>query len=453
MSNKLPINLLNLLKGEPEFDYETFVAKQDLTCKINSIRFNSLKQVNVEEYPIEEAIPWCNNGFYLKDKLAFMSDPLFHAGCYCLQSVESMFLDHVIRALGLDSNPLKVLDLFANVGQNTTLMNSSLHPESLFVSNEIIKTKVDVLEENVKKWGYPNTIVTNNEATAFSRLPGYFDVVMFDTPRSGAYIFHKDLETTDEDRLENIKLYYEQQQRDLAAAVSTIKTHGYLFYSSRFYSFKENGDILDWLIEEFGFESITISIDKKWPIQVTESSKYKVTGYCFNAPFTEIGQFFFAILKKKAVQKTFSISEIDAERNIAPQHIAKEWLNMDGLYSFLHEGALHIFPEQYEQDLTALLNVLYVRTIGTKIGKLVDNEFIPSHDLALSIMARRDIKSIELNLEDALIFLRKGNLSLEINKECYIGWVLVRYKTVNLGWIKVESNSIVNYYPDKLSVK
>src|SRR5690606_38973735 len=124
-------------------------------------------------------------GFYLKERPVFTLDPFFHAGCYYVQEASSMFLSYAISQLSLADKPLKALDLCAAPGGKSTLLNATLHAESLLVSNEIIKTRVNILSDNLMRWGSPNVIVSNNDPYAFRHLPGYFDLLVVDAPCSG----------------------------------------------------------------------------------------------------------------------------------------------------------------------------------------------------------------------------------------------------------------------------
>ena len=88
--------------------------------------------------------------------------PLFHAGCYYVQEASSMFIAHIYN--GIKTNePLKVLDLCAAPGGKSTLLNSLMNGDDLLVSNEIIKTRVPTLSDNLTRWGTANTIITNND--------------------------------------------------------------------------------------------------------------------------------------------------------------------------------------------------------------------------------------------------------------------------------------------------
>ena len=97
-----------------------------------------------------------------------------------------MFLEHVVQQTVDLSKPLKVLDLCAAPGGKSTLLQSLISKESILISNEVIKTRVNVLAENCTKWGAANIIVTNNDPLHFQRLENYFDVIVVDAPCSGS---------------------------------------------------------------------------------------------------------------------------------------------------------------------------------------------------------------------------------------------------------------------------
>src|SRR3546814_909606 len=103
-----------------------------------------------------------------------------------------MFVAHAIGALGLDKQPLVALDLCAAPGGKSTLLNSYLHPDSLLIANELIKTRAATLVDNLVRWGQPNTVVSNNDPAVFGHLPGYVDLMLVDAPCSGSGMFHKD---------------------------------------------------------------------------------------------------------------------------------------------------------------------------------------------------------------------------------------------------------------------
>lgn len=261
MSNRLPNDLINSLKDELRDDWKAFVDVHDVEVKTSSIRFNPRKPVDSSNFEIAAEVPWCDLGIYLQQRPIFTLDPYFHAGCYYSQEASSMFLQHAIQQLRLDRQPIKALDVCAAPGGKSTLLVSALHADSLLISNEIIKPRAKVLAENMVRWGYPNVAVTNNDPSAFKHLPGYFDLMVVDAPCSGSGMFHKDHSAIDEWSLANVKLCRERQQRILANSLVSLTEGGVLFYSTCSYSREENEEILDWLIDEFGMESLSLDVN------------------------------------------------------------------------------------------------------------------------------------------------------------------------------------------------
>src|SRR5664279_2168040 len=121
-------------------------------------------------------VDYCSTGYFVPKRPIFTIDPFIHAGVYYVQESSSMFLEQAVRQTVKKSN-LNVLDLWASPGGKSTHLASFLSNDSLLVSNDVIRTRGQILSENLKKWGSPNVIVTNNDPHDFQRLPGFFDVV------------------------------------------------------------------------------------------------------------------------------------------------------------------------------------------------------------------------------------------------------------------------------------
>ena len=191
MTSKLPPALIRSLIENYQIEDQEFIAIHTNGEQLTSLRLNPFKPS--QAFATSEPMPWCTNGRYLTERPSFTADPLFHAGCYYVQEASSMFLEHVLKNTVDLSENLKVLDLCAAPGGKSTLISSLLTKDSLLLANEIIKTRVPVLCDNLNKWGPENTFVSNNDPKDFKRLEGYFDVLVVDAPCSGSGMFLQQL--------------------------------------------------------------------------------------------------------------------------------------------------------------------------------------------------------------------------------------------------------------------
>jgi NOL1/NOP2/fmu family ribosome biogenesis protein len=79
-----------------------------------------------------------------------------------------------------------------------------------------------------------------------------------------------------------------------------------------------------------------------------------------------------------------------------------------------------------------------------QLGSPSAKEWIPSHEIALSIDRNNSLPSFDLSKEQALKFLKKENFeTTDLPK----GWLLLTYQGLGLGWIKSLGNRFNNYLP------
>ncbi|HEY9176440.1 MAG TPA: hypothetical protein VIN07_02055, partial [Flavipsychrobacter sp.] len=152
----LPDILLADLEQVQGFNKEAFEEAHNKTA-VTSVRLHPAKQTDV--FGDNEQVSWCAEGRYLPERPVFTTDPLYHAGAYYVQEASSMFLSHFVQQLIPDRNNLRVLDLCAAPGGKSTLIASLLGKDSLLISNEVIRSRASILEENITRWGYMNTWV------------------------------------------------------------------------------------------------------------------------------------------------------------------------------------------------------------------------------------------------------------------------------------------------------
>jgi 16S rRNA C967 or C1407 C5-methylase (RsmB/RsmF family)/NOL1/NOP2/fmu family ribosome biogenesis protein len=446
-----PPHFLEDLNAEPGFDRQNFIDAHQLEPAPTSIRVNPFKSSVLKT---DSQVPWCTEGFYLDIRPSFTFDPLFHAGAYYVQEASSMFIAHIMNTIRPQKDsPIKVLDLCAAPGGKTTLLNSALQSSDLLVANEIIKTRVPVLSDNLNRWGTSNTIITNNDPKDFNGIHSFFDVVLVDAPCSGSGMFRKDPAAMNEWSEGNVALCHQRQERILADIYPALKEDGYLIYSTCSYSHQENEDILDWLCTEFGLESVRIPINKDWGIVETKSPLKEVWGYRFYPGKVKGEGLFAACLRKKESSGGLSNYKNNGQQKLPAKEmdIVKGYINnADDFYFFkVNEDWLAINRE-HKESLNILHRHLYIKKSGVRIGKLAGNDLIPDHELALSLAINKDVVlSTALNKEQAIQYLRRDNIDMEITGK---GWSLMTYEGLALGWAKLLPNRINNYYPKEIRI-
>jgi len=452
-----PPNFLASLNDEPGFDAENFVNAHENMVAPTTIRLNPFKKIDIKT---DGQVPWCPDGYYLDSRPSFTFDPLFHAGAYYVQEASSMFIDCILKYIRQNNEePVNVLDLCAAPGGKSTLINSTLGSNDLLVANEIIKTRVPVLCDNLNRWGTANTIVSNNDPKDFGRLHGFFDIMLVDAPCSGSGMFRKDPAAMNEWSEANVNLCHQRQERILADVYPALKKDGYLIYSTCSYSHQENEDMLDWLCSEFEMETIRIPMvrqthhDKDWGIVETQSNQQKAWGYRFYPGKVKGEGLFAACLKKKAQTPQLPVFKTKANQKLPAKEIelVKAYINNpDDFYFFkVNEDWLAI-NHQHKDSLDLLQRHLYIKKSGIRLGQLMGKDLIPDHELALSIYINKDmVLETELDYEQAIQYLRRENISINPTNK---GWSLMCFKGQALGWAKLLPNRINNYYPKEIRI-
>ncbi|TAE77194.1 MAG: rRNA methyltransferase [Bacteroidetes bacterium] len=380
----------------------------------------------------------------------FVADPLFHGGAYYVQEASSMFLEEVFNQVKSQiKSPLRVLDLCAAPGGKSTLLLSLLQDNDLLVANEIIKSRVNILQENIIKWGRSNVVVTNNDPEHFKGLKNYFDVIVVDAPCSGEGMFRKDKKAIDEWSEDHVKLCAIRQQRILADIMPALKPGGFIIYSTCTFNTTENEENVHWMSETFNLKPVQISLSKETGIVESQSWKNKdLFAYRFYLHKVKGEGFFIACLQKhhQPEYATIKIKEPKINKPSAAQMEAiKPWLHGDVLSFHLHQQTVYGYPTVLLNDMMYLQTVLNNRIAGLNIGDLVKGKLVPNHQLALSVHLNPNIQAIEVDKESALKFLKKEVFAPPVNlpQDIY----LVKYKSVGLGWVKVMANRINNYLP------
>jgi len=410
-------------------------------------------------FEISGPVPWASDAWYLERRPSFTLDPFFHAGAYYVQEASGMFLAFALQQTIDLTKKIKVLDLCAAPGGKSTLIQSLISPESLLVSNEVIKTRLPVLYENMTKWGRANGMVTHNDPAHFKQLPGFFDVLVIDAPCSGSGLFRKDPEAAARWSPDLVRLCCQRQHRILQDIWDTLKEDGLLIYATCSYSKEENEDVLDWIGQQQHCSSLRLNPDPDWHIVETRSDQAGAYGYRFYPDKVSGEGFFLAVLKKEGPSESLvndrslrfakGISLPERINKTAEKQLSR-WIRDDSIQYLPVGDALHGIPKGLVSDFSKIKNTLYLKKAGIRLGKPGENDWIPDHELALADILSEKPQRLVLGKKDALDFLRGNNLEMEIREK---GWCLVSYHGLGLGWIKMLDKRMNNYYPKSCRIR
>ena len=376
-----------------------------------SIRINPFKtDINNINIPLkDEDIEWCEYGMYLNKRPNFTFDPLLHAGLYYVQEASSMFVYHVLKQVV--KSPVLMLDLCAAPGGKTTCAMSALPKGSKMFSNEPIRQRSQILNENIQKFGITDICVTNNYAKDYNKSKLMFDVILTDVPCSGEGMFRKDEGAINEWSTNNVQTCQRLQREIVSDIWDNLKPGGILIYSTCTFNAHEDEENVAWIAENLGADFISIDIKKEWNITGSLIDKNPV--YRFIPGKTRGEGIFMAVLRKHG--------------------------DYDGRMSASSIDAKALKP----------LNILYN---GVPADTIKGKQAIPDHSKAMSTTGNKDkYPNVEIDYKNAIAYLRKEAITLDNNAPK--GIVLLTYKKHPIGFAKNIGNRANNLYPQEWRIK
>ncbi len=398
-------------------------------------------------------VPWCAEGRYLDVRPSFTLDPAFHAGAYYVQEASSQF----VGRLAGDLAGCRVLDLCAAPGGKTTLYASAVGPDGLVVANEIDRRRVQVLADNVRRWGTGNVVVTCAEPRTVCDLEAWFDVVAVDAPCSGEGMFRKDDAARAEWSEQNVHRCAARQDAILDAAWRMLRAGGTLLYSTCTFNREEDEGALERLLARVGDEAVEappVEVPEAWGIVCGRTGVFRTFRFF---PHRAEGEGFFAAAARKAEEAPTPRTTVKGRRSVlAPLDRATRgelarWVTEPEAMRFAQAGdtcyGWYAAQADEVRRLSELLPVVYS---GVAMGQLFKGCLRP--DPALAFFAglnRGALPAAELTEEEALAYLRKQEVTAERFAQ---GMNLVCREGRALGFAKRIGGRVNNLYPNALRI-
>jgi len=448
---QLPEEFINML---PTGERDALLAALEREPEV-SIRFNS-KADDTENLVLESLeckadgrVLWMDDAVYLDHRPQFTMDPLLHEGCYYVQEASSMFLAQAIRRCV--SGPVRVLDLCAAPGGKSTLLAQLLPAGSLLISNEIQRSRAQILAENMVKWGRQGVMVTCNTPKQIGESSLMFDVIAVDAPCSGEGMFRKDEGAVRDWSVKNVEMCAARQREIIEDIWPALKPGGYLIYSTCTFNRFEDEDNVRWIIDRWGAEAIELDTDEEWNIagSLTDDN---LPVYHFMQHRTRGEGFFLCVLRKPdGASATLKNRLFKADSSKVPAE-CKAWLKpADGYEFFMRNESIFALPSALADDMWQAGQELYALVPGIEVAVLKGRDWVPAHALAMSTgIERSAFNCVEVTRQQALAYLHCDALRLE---DVPRGIVLLTYNDIPLGFAKNIGNRANNMYPQEWRIR
>lgn len=177
-----------LLGDEYNSFLEYYEGENFRGLRVNTLKCSVEKLKSIIGYELKPT-PFCSEGFYIPDSVSSPGNsPLHHCGAFYVQEPSAT---SAVEMLGVEKCDL-VLDLCAAPGGKSTQIGAKLGGTGLLWSNEIVKSRANILLSNIERMGISNAVVSNARPDLLcQRLAGKFDKVLVDAPCSGEGMFRK----------------------------------------------------------------------------------------------------------------------------------------------------------------------------------------------------------------------------------------------------------------------
>ncbi len=241
------IKMKKILGGE----YEEFIDALENRPAVRGLRVN-LNKLSAEDFLGHtelklSQVPYCSNGFILEDDTQIGAHPAHHAGMIYMQDPGAMA---TVSAVDIPEDAW-VLDLCAAPGGKSSQIAERLSENGFLLSNEYVPKRAKIIVGNFERLGVKNAMVTSLDTRELGKMfSAVFDLVIADAPCSGEGMFRKSDEALAEWSEENVELCARRQLEILDNAADTVKSGGYLLYSTCTYSPEENEDVVSIFLEK-----------------------------------------------------------------------------------------------------------------------------------------------------------------------------------------------------------
>ena len=449
----LPVAFVERMRKQLGADEaERLIVALDTPSSV-AVRLNPAKSGEKGVWSGGKAIGWSVNGWRLSERPSFTLDTAFHAGAYYVQEAASQFIDHIIA--GEDLRGKRVLDMCSAPGGKTTIYSTAVGEDGLVVANEYIRSRANILADNVRKWGMGNVLVTNNAPEHLAQFEGWFDLVAVDAPCSGEGMFRKEEVAREDWSDEAVKMCAARQMSIVREAWQTLRDGGLFIYSTCTFNDEEDEGVLRAFIEESGevfAPSQRVELQDEWGVVRGEVGAFQT--FRFFPHKTDSEGLFVAVARKvePTTQRTPKARKrVMQEVDKASRKELSKWLKNADNHSFaMVADTIYAYRTEQFKAVQALSEGLTAIYSGVAMGQIFKGKLKPDWALSQYVGLNRSAVSVEeLDEERALEYLRKHDIAVGDMAE---GINLVTHNDRALGFVKRIGARCNNLYPNSLKI-
>jgi 16S rRNA C967 or C1407 C5-methylase (RsmB/RsmF family)/NOL1/NOP2/fmu family ribosome biogenesis protein len=399
-----------------------------------------------------DPVPWCREACFLPEGVRAGDTVAHAAGLFYVQEPSATAVGEA-----LDVRPgQRVLDLAAAPGGKTTLVAGRLGDRGVVVANELQRSRVQALADNLDRWGSWRTAIAGETVVRLAdRLPGMFDRVLLDAPCSGEGLFRRNPAAAAQWRPGHVRGSADRQRGLLTDAAALVPPGGFLVYSTCTFAPEENEQqVAGFLAAHAGWEVGDIPWHEgfapgrpDWspggPPDLARTVRlwpHRVRGE---------GHFIAKLVRRGAAERVARPGKVRRRLSTGPRTGPLEGWQGFAADAFSGEmaGVTAIGERVYRVPDPELADagVRMVRP-GLLLGRERPGRFEPAHALAMAVdptMARR-VREVEDRA--AAAWLRGETL----DSTGAGGWTLVVWKGWPLGWGRAVGGTLKNHYPKGL---
>ena len=387
--------------------------KSEHALLLNTEKMNEETLLSI--YPSLKRHPIVKNAFiYDKDELDLGKSVYHELGCFYLQEPSAMLPAYLLSP---ESGDL-VLDLCAAPGGKSMQASLLMKNEGLIISNDISKSRAFAISENAERLGRGNLLITNNDfSLIFDKVLNTFDKIILDAPCSGSGMFRKEDKMQEDWSYQKVLKNAEIQKSLIMIAYSMLKPGGTMVYSTCSFSYEEDEEVIDYLIN-----STDATLKEIPDSELFYRSRNNGHGIHL-LPFLFPGEGHYIALITKPGEL---VRKNDKKYYQKKEKFGDYFFTLSETFSMKH------------------LNVI---RYGVKIGQVDKN------DIRFDYHYARFIKEFDNVLEIDTNELLKYYQGETINKPVSKGYILLKYQGINVDIAKSDGRIVKNRLPKGLRKK